>query len=442
MSRPRVGIIGAGFTGLTAAYRLAERGCAVTLYEASDNLGGLAAGFELLGQPVERAYHFLYKTDQYILGLAEELGLRDQITFHRSSVSTYYDGVLYPMMTPKDLLGFKPIGLVSRIRAGVTVLYLQKVRNWQRLTRITALEWLRRWAGREVSDVIWEPLLRGKFDRYYDKVAMSWLWGRVKQRVDTRDPSGGGESLGYFENGFRALTDTLEARARARGATIHTRTLVSSLAHDPATGEVVVSLGDRHERFDRVLATVPSNVLVRLIAPYEAADPAYFAKLRDIDYLDAAVLVFATPQHFTPYYWHNINIPDAPFVVFLSLTNLVGSARFGGRQVYYIGDYVPAEHRYMSMSSDDLKAQWYSQLAAIFPEFDRSAILEDALFRFKNAQHIVDVGYEAKLPPHETPCPGVLLANFSQIFPMDRGTNYAVREGNRMAERILRDLEG
>lgn len=442
MTKPRVGIIGAGFTGLTAAYRLSGQGCAVTMFEASDNLGGLASGFEMLGRPVERAYHFLYRTDEYILGLAEELGLRDRITFHRSSVSTYYDGVLYPMMTPIDLIRFKPIGLLSRIRAGVTVLYLQKVRNWQRLTQVTALAWLRRFAGREVSDVIWEPLLRGKFDRYYDQVAMSWLWGRVKQRVDTRDPGGAGESLGYFEDGFRTLTDTLEAKSRANGAVIHTQTPVSGVAHDPATGEVVVTLKDRTERFDRVLATVPSNVLARLIAPYRERDPGYFDKLESIAYLDAAVLVFATPQQITPYYWHNINSKNAPFVVFLSLTNLVGSERFSGRHVYYIGDYVPAEHRYMAMAGEELKTYWYEELARIFPEFDRSQILEDALFRFKNAQHIVDVGYAAKLPPHETPCPGVLLANFSQIFPMDRGTNYAVRDGNRMAERILKDLEG
>ena len=67
MDKPRIGIIGGGFTGLTAAYRLVQQDIDVTLFEASDRLGGLAAGFELAGHRVEQAYHFLYKTDEYIL---------------------------------------------------------------------------------------------------------------------------------------------------------------------------------------------------------------------------------------------------------------------------------------------------------------------------------------------------------------------------------------
>ena len=437
----RVAIVGGGITGLVAAWRLSRLGVRVTVLEASDRLGGLAAGFELAGHRVEQAYHFLYTTDEHIRGLVDELGFSDRLAFHKSSVSTYYGDTLYPMETPLDLIRFKPIGLLARIRAGVTVLWLQRVKDWRPLSGVTALSWLRRYAGREVTDVIWEPLLRGKFDRYYDKVTMSWLWGRVLQRVDSRDKARGGEVLGYFEGGFRLLIDRLEEDLRAAGAEIRLGTPVRGLAHDAATDEVVVSTDGREERFDRVLATVPSGVFARMIDDRRASDPDYFRRLESIDYLDAAVQVFATPQKFTPYYWHNINTPDAPFVVFLSLTNLVGSERFDGLNIYYVGDYVPREHEYMTMEPEALKARWYDELGRIFPEFDRSQVVDDAVFRMRNAQHIVDIGFEEnKLTPHETPCPGVLLCNFSQIYPMDRGTNYAVRDGNAMAERLREDL--
>jgi protoporphyrinogen oxidase len=437
----KIGIIGGGLTGITAAYRLIQQGHSVTIFEASDYLGGLAAGFELAGHRVEHAYHFLYKTDEYILGLVKELGLEDKLTFHKSSVSTYYGDTLYPMETPVDLIRFKPIGFIDRIRAGVTVLYLQRVKNWRKLENITALEWLRKYAGRAVTDVIWEPLLRGKFDRYYDKVTMSWLWGRVLQRVDSRDAKMGGEALGYFKGGFRTIIDALVNPIREAGADIRLNSPVSKLTHDPATGKVTVTTAAGQETFDRVLATVPSHVLAKMIADYEPRDPAYFQKLRSIDYLDAVVQVFATKQKFTKYYWHNINTPNSPFVVFLSLTNLVGSERFDGLNIYYIGDYVPPEHEYMSADKDALKKRWYAELKKIFPEFDETQVVDDALFKMRNAQHIVDIGFEQnKLVPYETPCPGVLMCNFSQIYPMDRGTNYAVRDGNAMAKKIVESL--
>jgi protoporphyrinogen oxidase len=204
---------------------------------------------------------------------------------------------------------------------------------------------------------------------------------------------------------------------------------------------VIVTTERGEERFDRVLATVPSHILARMIRDCRDRDPAYFAKLESIDYLDAVVQVFATRQKFTRFYWHNVNTPNAPFVVFLSLTNLVGSARYDGLNIYYIGAYVPPEHDYMSMDAGALKARWYDAIRAMFPDFDPAGVVDDAVFRLRNAQHIVDIGFEEnKLLPHQTPCPGVLMCNFSQIYPMDRGTNYAVRDGNRMAEMLLDGL--
>ena len=116
-------------------------------------------------------------------------------------MSTYYGNTLYPMMGPMDLIKFKPLSFINRIRAGVTVLWLQRVKDWKKLEGITALDWLRKYAGRQVTDVIWEPLLRGKFDRYFDKVTMSWLWGPVKQPVPTRVVKGGGVGRWIFEGG-------------------------------------------------------------------------------------------------------------------------------------------------------------------------------------------------------------------------------------------------
>ena len=50
------------------------------------------------------------------------------------------------------------------------------------------------------------------------------------------------------------------------------------------------------------------------------------------------------------------------------------------------------------------------------------------------------MGYKEKMPAYRTPLPGIYLANFSQIYPDDRGTNYAVRDGNMIADMVSRDM--
>ena len=163
LSEKSIAIVGAGFTGLTAAYELIKNSVDVTIYESSDGIGGLAGGFEMCGSPLEKAYHFIYKTDKHMFSLLRELELYHLLKFHKSSVCTYYDNHIYPMMNPMDLIMFKPLKLRNRIRAGLVVLYLQYLKNWKQLTDISALEWLEKYAGTEVTEVLWRPLLKGKF---------------------------------------------------------------------------------------------------------------------------------------------------------------------------------------------------------------------------------------------------------------------------------------
>jgi len=437
-----VAVIGGGLTGLSAAYDLALAGATVTLYEQADQLGGLAVGGELAGYPVEKAYHFIYKTDADIIALAEELGLGEQLVFHDSSLATYVDGRLWPFMTPLDLLRFKPLAPWDRLRAGATALYLQRVKRWQKLTRVTADAWLRRWAGRRVTDVLWAPLLEGKFDRYFDKVTMAWLWGRIKVRVDSKEAGEVIEKLGYFEGGFAVLVDSLASRVRELGGDIRVGVSVDELDHDQGAGGPWLRIEGEIRRFDAVVCTVPTNVFSRITSSSRHIDPLEREKLEGIDYLGAVVYVFATKEPITDYYWHNISERGAPFVVFLTLTNLVGSEAFGGLHVHYIGDYVPHEHPYFSMAETDLTDLWKTELAARFDTFDPDDVVDGELVRLANAQHVVDVGFEDRIPRHRTSVPGVYLANFTQIYPQDRGTNYAVAQGREMATMVLSDLSG
>ncbi len=436
-----IAVIGGGFTGLVSAYTLAKKGHKVTVFEAEQTLGGLVSGFDIDGVPLEKAYHFLYKTDSHIINMAKELGIEDALTFHASSTGLAYGGTLYPFMTPRDLLTFKPLSFINRVRAGLVVLYLSKATRWQKFADVTAIEWMRKWGGEQVTKIIWEPVLRGKFFDYYDKIAMSYVWGRVAVRANSKDRGDVTEKLGYFDGGFRTFTDALATECTKRGVTFIMGTKPSAILQGDNTATVVFSGTERV--FDAVLATTPSHVFKQLINQSQnVVSAAALDKLSAIDYLGAILMVFTTDKKFTDYYWHNVNDLGQPFLVLLSLSALIGTEKLDGKNVYYIGSYVPHDHKYYQMTDEEIKTLWIQGIKNIFPDFDESTITSNHIFKFKNAQHIVEPGYAAKIPPYQSELPNVYLANYTQIFPEDRGTNYAVAEGIKVANLIDGNLQG
>jgi len=436
MSDPKkVLIIGGGFTGLAAAYKLSQRpGFSVTLLEAGRELGGLAAGFPMLGTSVEKAYHHIFRTDAAILGLVHELGLRDQLMWCDSSVGIYRDGRSYPFTSPLDLLRFKPCGLLGRLRLGLTALYLKHTKDWRRFAGQTAHAWMARACGREAMETVWTPLLKGKFSRYYDSVSMAWLWARINTRGNSRSSSGAGEKLGYFRGGFATVINRLETELRRRNVHLETGASVESFS----TSERSVLVQGRPVPFDSCIFAGASSALASVLPPGGAFDD-YARRLRSIEYLGAICLVFASPQEIGDYYWLNINEPGAPFLVFLNHTRLVDKSHYQSKHVYYIGAYVPADSPLVSLTDDALIQRWWDYLRQMFPQFDPAQVSERHVFRFKAAQHIVDTRYQERIPDPRTPLPGVFLANFSQIFPEDRGTNWAVSEGFKVAEMVANE---
>ena len=437
--KKKVAIVGGGWTGLTAAYRLVKAGYDVEIFEAGPTLGGLAAGFTLKdGTPLERAYHFLYTTDNYMIDMAEELGVRDKLNFFPSSIGAFYEGKMYPFTTAKDLLTFGPLNPVDRLRTGLTGVRLLTIKKWQPLTQITAYEWLCKWNGKRATDLIWKPLLVGKFDVYWDKITMAWLWTRIHQRQTSKKKGEASERLGYFDGGFQTMVKRWEEELVTRGVNIHLNAKIETFTEDKDRPAIMFE-GKKHT-FDAVLAALPSNAFARLGESHPAMTKKYSQQLMNIDYLAAVVMVFTYKKPLTDRYWHQIHDEGAPFLVMLSLDSLVGKDKVNGHHIYYIGDYVQNDNELMAMSEDQIRKRWYAGAKKLFPDFDEKLVEESYVFKFRNAQHIVGIGYEKQIPKVRTPLKGFYMSNFSQIFPEDRGTNYAVREGHAVAKMIHDDL--
>jgi protoporphyrinogen oxidase len=429
-AQKKILIVGGGFTGLTAALRLsADKNFSVMLVESSDHLGGLAAGFPLGGTSLEKTYHHLFLTDTSILNLVKELGLQEKLIWCDSSVGIFRDGKVHSFKTPLDLLKFAPCSFIGRLRTGFAALYLKHQKKWRGFTRITAHDWMMRACGRSAMATIWTPLLKGKFDRHYQNVSMAWFWARIHTRANSRS-GGGGEKLGYFRGGFNIVTTALENEICKRGVKIQKSATVKKIS-----GERTALINGETVPFDFCLFTGPSPAFAKLL-PAEVSLNDYAAKLRSIEYLGATCLIFTSDQSLGDFYWVNVNEPDAPFLVFIQHTRLVGKETYRGKNVYYIGAYLAPDGKVFSLPDDELAKLWFDYLKKMFPAFDATQISERHIFRFRAAQHIVDTGYEEKIPDFKTPLPGVFLSNFSQIFPEDRGTNFAVRDGERIAALI------
>ena len=440
----RVGVIGGGIAGLAAAYELTSQGHFVEVFEQADFLGGQASTFEVFGGRLERGYPHLFTSDTDITDLIEELNLEDNLAWLESSVGFYVDrgdgGKIWDFATPKDLLMFKPLSLFSRLKVGVWSLILKNSKNYRKFENITAKDWLLKRMGLSAYEVIWEPLLRGKFGEFYDRISMTWIWSKMRLRVGSRKKSGTGELLGYPMGSFGEIIDRLALKITQNGGVIHTSATVSQIVESrgSATSLDVTLHDSASERrdYDAIVATTPSYVFSRLAPPMPEI---YQSKLDNIDYLSAVLMILVMDRPFTDKYWLNIADRTMPFVALIEHTNLIPRKLYGGKHILYVSNYPSRSSELYMKSPEELIDLFVPHLKKINPGFDRSHIIEYHHHRVDGAQPIVGLNYRLNIPEHRTPHKGLYLANTTQIYPEDRGTNYSVRMGRQVASMVMED---
>lgn len=433
----KIAVIGAGIAGLSAAFDLAGSGHQVTVFEAASYTGGLAAGFksQRWDWHLEHYYHHWFESDHDILGLINEIGQRDKVFFPRPTTSIYTDGKIYPFDSPLRMLFFPKLPLIPKIRFGLTGLYLRLSKNWQAMEKETAHNWLTRTMGQTAYKILWEPLLVGKFGEYYKQVNMAWFWARIHKRSIR---------LGYFEGGFQAFIDALTQKVTDRGARICLNTPISAIRPLPDGGFNIefpptVDPPPGPETFDRVLVTVSPQLLSRIVPDLP---PGYLAALQQLKSMGAVVLILALKHPLTQqHYW--INLPKdegTPFLALVEHTNFIDPSHYDNDHIVYCGDYLNPDHEYFSLSKEELMARFLPYLSRFNPDFNPDWVKESWLFKTKYAQPVPPVNHSQNIPGLRTPIPGLYWASMSQVYPWDRGTNYAVEIGRRVAREIMSDV--
>lgn len=422
-----VAIIGAGFGGMSAAYDLARAGYKVHIYEASDYVGGLASGFKLpyWDWSVEKYYHHWFESDHNLLGLIEELGWSDRVTFPRPYTVMYHEGEFYPFDSIVEAIKFPGLGWgISKLRFGLVGLYLRLTGNWRALESVTVDEWMRKWAGDRVYELMWEPLMIGKFGEHYAKqVTMAWMWARLHAR-STR--------LGTYQGGFQAFADQFADRLRGMGVRIALESPVSQINQAPEGGLIVRTQAGLLS-YDQVLVTTSPALLARF-AP--ELPPEYLEGLLKLKSMGSVVMILSLEHQLSErgYYWFNLpKSAGFPFLALVEHTNYVSPDYFGSDHIVYLGDYLEPDHQYFRMSKDELLARFLPTLTRFNPKFQPDWVKDSWLFRTDYAQPVPLVNHSQNIPAIRTPIPGLYFASMSQVYPWDRGTNYAVEIGRKAA---------
>lgn len=437
----KVAIIGAGTAGLSAAWELLQRGHQAIIYEAEDRLGGLAAGFrdDRWDWSLEKFYHHWFQSDDHLLQLLDELGVRDKTIFTRPKSTFWLKGGIYQMDSPISALRLPVMSWYAKLRYGpVGFYYMRLNKNWHWMEQYTAAEWIRQHMGEEYYEILWRPALIGKFGEHYKEVNMAWLWARMHSRTP---------KLGTYQGGFQAFMEDFGHALRQKGAEIHLTTPVQCIERR-GDGSVGVQTDGTETLVDAAISTTSPRLLLKLAPQIEGS---YADKVKSLRSMGAVVVILALKQQLMTdgTYWLSLpaKTPDKaqsefPFLALVEHTNYMDKQHFGNEHLVYLGDYVRPDHEYFQLSEDALAEQFIAALPRINNDFSPDWIRKRWVFRAPYAQPLPTVNHSQNIPDLRTPIGGIYWASMSQVYPWDRGTNYAVEIGRRAARLVVEDNHG
>jgi protoporphyrinogen oxidase len=431
MPTTRVAVIGGGIAGAAAALRLSQAGAEVVLCERSPALGGLVVSFEVGGTPLECFYHHVFPHETHIIDLIHELGLGDRLGWYRSSVGVFTGGRVWPFTSATDLLRFRPLPALDRLRAGIGALRMGRVSDWEGLDNVAAADWLTRHTSPRVSEKVWVPLLRAKFGPAAPSVPAAWIWARFHQRAGGRKQ--GGERLGYLRGGFKQLFDSMAGSLASQGVDVRCSTTVDRvLLDDDDVARGVVANGAEVETDAVIYAgTLPD---LGALVPPSKRDPRW----SEIGGLGVLCVIFELRRAVNPVYWTNVCDASLPFGGVIEHTNLLPPSDYGGRHVMYVSRYFTSDEPLATADPAAEAKAWSTLLHEGWPGFSETDVLAVHPFRARYAAPLVRVGSRQLIPPMVSHLQGLIVCTTAQINPQDRGMSDGVRIGSAAASAALR----
>jgi protoporphyrinogen oxidase len=409
----RIAVVGGGLMGITLAYRLSEAGHAVTVYERSSNLGGLATALDFEGCSVDRFYHTILSSDLSMQSLIEACELQDRLHFVATKQGFYDDGTLYPFTTPIDFLRFPALNLFQRFRFGLQIIAASFESDWRKMEEVPVERWLKRVSGEGVWRKVWLPLLRAKFDTLGTEIPATYIWARLRRMLGTRKGVTSTEMMCYLEGGYYALVKAMIAVCEERGVAFCTNTPIEEILIED--GQVSgIRTPEGVGSYDAVLSTLPSDLFARLIPD---APQAYREMLLKQQYLGVLCPILILKQPLTPYYVVNISDATIQFTAVVETTNLIDPQYVGGHHLVYLPRYLAPGSDLLNWSDERVEQEWMRQVRQMFPTFDDSQVTAFLVQRASHVEPLRPLGTTKEIPTMETPVRHLYLANTAMVYP-------------------------
>ncbi|SDF07009.1 NAD(P)/FAD-dependent oxidoreductase [Halorientalis regularis] len=437
-----IGVVGGGVAGLAAAHRLQQAGHEVQVFEASDDVGGLAAVYETAGDSIEKFYHHLSKSEETIVEVAEELGLGDRIEWRVGKNAYYVDGVVHPLDTAWEILAYPHLSLYDKFRLAMLTMEVDVrggVPTFDTYDDLEAFEdvpikqFLLDHTTRSVYENFWDPLLDAKFGSRKEDVSAAWLLGRVKFRGE-RDLLRG-EILGYPDGGFAPFLDALVDAVGRENVT---------------TGARVTDLGTGEGRVESLSVTTDEGTGTHDVdGVVVAAMPDVLEALTgypcEIDFQGTVCSVWSMEESLTDTYWLNL-ADDAPFGVFIEHTNFVPAERYGGEHLYYTASYVQdLDDDLWGLDDGAVERLWQDGIADLFPQFDPDSVNWVETARNPRTAPVYERGYLDMVVPADLSEPvaeGVTYAGMaSRAQYPERSLNGGIEAGFAAADVLIGESE-
>lgn len=419
----RVGLIGGGLMGLAAAARLAARGHSVTVFERADRPGGLATYQDFGAFVWDRFYHVILPTDRFLIGFIRDLGLAGQLNWRPTRTGYYVDRQFHSLSTNVEFLRFPALGLWSKFRLALSILYTSRIRDWQSLESVTVEDFLVRTGGRATFEKFWKPLLLAKLGAEYRRVSAVFIWSYITRLFSARDAASQREHLGYVSGGYRTIFRRVVENIEAAGGRLHLGVDVSQVSAAPAGGMRVIAGGVEHS-FDKVVFTGPTNVMRAVVDANLVEAPAAGA---DVEYLGVACLVIVTRKPFTPYYVLNLADESIPFTGVIGMSSLVDVGETAGLHVTYCPKYVLSDDPLLREPDAVLLPKFIEGLRRMYPELRDEDIESAHMHRAIKVQPLQVLGYSKLVQPAVTRHPDFFVINSAQFVNDTLNNNAVIR---------------